>query len=179
MEELNRLVTESMARHGIEVPIDHRRLQWSKWSRCQSSFDLLLVPSKPGLFALAEELVAPGETAIAAGKRMLGIFQVSETTDLDIALVRLFAPRTSLAARLAEGRVFIRYAVIEDETQRHSAHASMQRWLATSAETASGVISEHGVSATPLQGAAASQNESNDQSETKELRPSALFLGDF
>jgi hypothetical protein len=179
MEELNRLVTESMARHGIEVPLDHRRLQWSKWSRCRSSFDLLLVPSKPGLFALAEELVAPGETAILASKRMLGIFQVSETTDLDIALVRLFAPRTSLAARLAEGRVFIRYAVIEDETQRHSAHASMQRWLATSAETASGVISEHGVSATPLQGAAASQNESNDESETKELRPSALFLGDF
>jgi hypothetical protein len=171
MEDLTRLVAESMARHGIEIAIDHRRLHWSKWSRCQSSFDLLLVPTKPGLFALAEELIAPGEAAMAAGKRMLAIFQVSETTDLDMAMLRLFAPGSRVAARLAEGRVFVRYAIVEDEGQRQSVHASMQRWLATSAETASGVVSEYGLAPTPRPEASASQKESNQEKEVQAPAP--------
>ena len=140
MEELTRLVTESMARHGIEVPVDPGRLQWSKWSRCRSSLDLLRVPTKPGLFALAEELVGPGEAA--AGKRMLAVFQINETQDLDISLLRLFAPDNELARRLADGRVFVRYVVVEDDTHRRSVYASMQRWLASSAETASGILGD-------------------------------------
>jgi hypothetical protein len=179
MEELTRLVAESMARHGMEIPVDHRRLQWSKWSRCQSSFDLLLVPTQPGVFALAEELVAPGETVLAAGKRMLAIFQVTETPDLDISLLRLFAPGSPLAARLAEGRVFVRYAVVEDETQRRSVHTSMQRWLATSAETASGVISEHSMPVTSEPGAMASQNESNKTTEKNDIHPPAPIPAGF
>src|SRR5438445_336128 len=74
MESLTRLVEESMARHGFEPPMDHRRLHWSRWFRCETSFDLLLVPSKPGLFALGEEIVAPGEMPVAGGKRMLAVF---------------------------------------------------------------------------------------------------------
>ena len=41
MEGLTRLVEESMARHGFEPPVDHRRLQWSRWFRCETSFDLV------------------------------------------------------------------------------------------------------------------------------------------
>ena len=50
MEGLARLVSDSLARHNFEAPLDHRRIEWSRWFRCESSFDLLLVPSKPGLY---------------------------------------------------------------------------------------------------------------------------------
>jgi hypothetical protein len=56
MEELVRMVAASMARHGCDTPIDHRRLNWSPWFRCELSLDLLLVPSAPGIFTLAEEV---------------------------------------------------------------------------------------------------------------------------
>jgi len=72
MEDLTRLVDDSMARHGFEVAVDHRRLQWSRWFRCESSFSLLLVPSAAGIYTLGEEILAPGE--IHGGKRMLAVF---------------------------------------------------------------------------------------------------------
>lgn len=56
MESLTRLVTDSLARHGFDRPLDYRRLRWSRWFRCESHHSLLLVPSKPGVFALAEEI---------------------------------------------------------------------------------------------------------------------------
>jgi hypothetical protein len=58
MEALTRLVTDSLARHGFDRPIDPRRLQWSRWFRCDSPHSLLVVPSKPGIFAMAEEVAA-------------------------------------------------------------------------------------------------------------------------
>jgi hypothetical protein len=57
MEALTRLVTESLVRHGLDRPVDPRRLQWSRWFRCDSPHSLLVVPSKPGIFALAEEIL--------------------------------------------------------------------------------------------------------------------------
>ena len=60
METLTRLVTESLARHGFDRPLDYRRLQWSHWFRCESHHSLLIVPSKPGVFALAEEVMNLG-----------------------------------------------------------------------------------------------------------------------
>jgi hypothetical protein len=59
MEELARMVAASMARHGCDTSIDHRRLNWSPWFRCELNVDLLLVPSAAGIFALAEEVI-PG-----------------------------------------------------------------------------------------------------------------------
>ncbi len=58
MEALTRLVTDSLARHGFDRPIDPHRLQWSRWFRCDSPHSLLVVPSKPGIFAIAEEVAA-------------------------------------------------------------------------------------------------------------------------
>jgi hypothetical protein len=92
MEGLTRLVTESLARNGVETPLDHRRLQWSRWLRCESSFSTLLIPSKPGLYALGQEVIAPGELPVAGGKRMLALFRVSEAEDLGMALGQLFLP---------------------------------------------------------------------------------------
>jgi len=139
MESLAHLVAESMIRHGVEPTFDHRRLQWSKWFHCQDSFSLVLAPCKPGLFALGEELVASGESATGERKRMLALFQISEADDLGMALGRLFLPGSPARERFASGRCFARYVVIEDAVQRQTAHAALQRWMASSAEAASGV----------------------------------------
>ena len=69
MEALTRLVADSLARHGLDRPVDPRRLQWSRWFRCDSPHSLLVVPSKPGIFAIAEEVMnlGPGNPS-EAGK---------------------------------------------------------------------------------------------------------------
>jgi hypothetical protein len=139
MEGLAHLVAESLVRHGFEPNFDHRRLQWSSWFRCHDSFSLVLAPCKPGLFALGEEVIAPGEMGVGEGKRMLALFQISEADDLGMALGRLFLSGSSERERFATGRCFARYVVIEDAVQRRTAYAALQRWMASSAEAASGV----------------------------------------
>src|ERR1700747_810186 len=69
METLTRLVSESLARHGFDRPVDYRRLQWSRWFRCESHHSLLIVPSKPGVFALAEEVMNLASTSHPADPR--------------------------------------------------------------------------------------------------------------
>jgi len=130
MEGLERMVSESFARHGGEPEFDYRRVQWSRWFRCADSLSLVLMSSKPGVFALGEEIVAPS----AGGKRMLALFQISETGDLGMALGRLFLPGSPERERLAGGRCFARYAVIEDPVQRHAAYTALQRWLSETPE---------------------------------------------
>ena len=144
MEGLAHLVAESLVRHGFEPAFDHRRLQWSSWFRCQDGFSLLLAPCKPGLFALAEEVIAPGELAVGDGKRMLALFQISEADDLGMALGRLFLSGSPERERFASGRCFARYVVIEDPTQRQIALTALQRWMASSAEAASGMADAGG-----------------------------------
>jgi len=62
MEDLAQLVADSLARHGYDAPLDHRRLEWSRWFRCDSSLTLLLVPTCPGIYALGEELGSAGDS---------------------------------------------------------------------------------------------------------------------
>jgi hypothetical protein len=153
MENISQLVDDSLARHGVEPTFDHLRLQWCKWFRCESSFSVLLAPAKPGIFALGEEIISPtpsamelrtpalsaGEGPSPVGKRMLALFQISETDDLGMTLGRLFLPGNPLRERLASGRCFARYTVIEDATQRSNANGIFQRWMQESAELASGI----------------------------------------
>jgi hypothetical protein len=136
MEGLLRLVSDSFARHGVDVPMDCRRLHWSPWFRCQSSFDLMLVPNDPGLFAIAEEIAPPGELATASGKRMLALLDISEADDVCLALARLFAPTHPLRARLAQGQCFVRFVIVGEEEQRRSAAADLKAWVASAAEIA-------------------------------------------
>ena len=142
MEGLSRLVSESLARNGVETPLDHRRLQWSRWLRCESSFSTLLIPSKPGLYAFGQEVIAPGKLPVTGGKRMLALFRISETEDLGMSLGRLFLPGAPDRERFAVGNCFVRYAVIEDVVQRRAAQSALQQWLTSSAETVSGVASD-------------------------------------
>jgi hypothetical protein len=135
MEGLTRLVAESLARHGFDRPVDYRRLHWSRWSRCDSPHSLLCVPSKPGVFALAEEIMSGGDGA----KRMLAVLQFGEDDDMAFVLDRMFSRENSMRARLASGRCFVRFVVIEDETQRRSIANALNQWLVTSGEKASGI----------------------------------------
>ena len=131
MEGLARLVNESLAHHGYEPKLDYRRLQWSKWFRCESSFSVLLAPCQPGIFALGEEIVSPGE---AGSKRMLALFHIAEAGDISLALGSMFLPGSLLRERLESGRCFTRYAVIENAAERAQAVAALQQWMTSSAE---------------------------------------------
>jgi hypothetical protein len=144
MESLNRLVTESLARHGFDRPVDYRRLHWSRWSRCDSPHSLLCIPSKPGVFALAEEVMDFGkaelETAASAEpRRMLAVLQFGEDDDMAFVLDRMFSRQNPMRARLASGRCFVRFVVIEDVTQRRSIATALNQWLISSGEKASGI----------------------------------------
>jgi hypothetical protein len=141
MEGLAHLVNESLIRHGFETTFDHRRLQWSQWFPCHDSLSVLLAPCKPGLFALGEEIIPPGDLVVGEGKRMLASFQISEANDLGMALGRLFLSGNPARERLSSGRCFARYVVVEDPTQRRTAYTALQRWMASSAQAASGVTS--------------------------------------
>jgi hypothetical protein len=136
MEGLAQLVNESLARNGVESTVDHRRLEWSKWFRFDSSDSALLVPAKPGVFALGEEVIPPSENA-TEGKRMLAIYHIAQTDDLGMALGRMFLPGNMLRERLESGHCFARYTVLEDAAQRQSALAALQQWMKSSAEVAS------------------------------------------
>src|SRR2546430_15489818 len=73
---------------GLEVA-------WSSWSRCESSFSMLLVPHRPGILALAEEIVDA-----AGGQRILGLFHVSGARGLSLAVGALICPGRPGGARL-------------------------------------------------------------------------------
>jgi hypothetical protein len=185
MEALTRLVADSLTRHGLDRPIDPRRLQWSRWFRCDSPHSLLVIPSKPGIFALAEEIMdlgaatshlgtattahvgtaAPGcherssaplggaalqrcdqlplmHAALAAEvapKRMLAVLQFSEDDDMAYVLDRMFTRINPMRSRLASGRCFVRFVVIEDQDQRRTICTALNQWLISSAEKASGI----------------------------------------
>lgn len=131
MESISQLVGDSLTRHGIEPSLDHLRLEWSRWFRCQSSFDVLLVPAKAGIFALAEEVTLASQDS----RRMLAVFEIRETDDLGMALGRLFLPGNPLREKLETGKCFVRYAVIEDSEERAATHKIFERWLHESTGT--------------------------------------------
>jgi hypothetical protein len=165
MEALTRLVSESLARYGLDRPVDYRRLQWSRWFRCESLHSLLCVPSKPGVFALAEEIMefvgnahvgtaapptgsgqalgCPAEQGSAGcggdSRRMLAVLQFGEDDDMAFVLDRMLSRDNPMRARLLSGRCFVRFVVIEDASQRRSICNALNQWMISSGEKASGI----------------------------------------
>ncbi len=153
MEALTRLVSESLARHGFDRPLDYRRLHWSRWFRCDSQHSLLFVPSKPGVFAVAEEIMdlgagpgshrddAPGGTAdsVTPARRMLAVTQFFEDDDMAFVLDRMLSRQNPMRARLLSGRYFVRFVVIDDPAQRRSICSALNQWMVTAAEKATGI----------------------------------------
>jgi hypothetical protein len=176
METLTRLVSESLARHGFDRPVDYRRLQWSNWFRCESHHSLLVVPSKPGVFALAEEVVDFGPDHVAtpasavprtlseakgsgtvpeagsrdpktpAANRMLAVTKFFEDDDMAFVLDRMLSQQNPMRARLASGRYFVRFVEIHDQIQRRSICSALNQWIISSAEKATGIGSHFATS---------------------------------
>jgi len=139
MVGLEQLVDVSLARHGVSANLDPGRLQWSSWFGCEDRLSIISAPAKPGLFALAEEIVGPGEFPCEGGKRMLALFRIAEAEDLGLTLGRLFLSGNPEREGLDPGRrYFARYAVLEGADQRHMARVTLERWMAASAELALG-----------------------------------------
>jgi hypothetical protein len=127
---------------------DSIRLAWSRWSRCESSFSLMLTPKQPGVFAIAEEIVAGDagpDFAATGSKRMLAILEIAAADDLARTLSQLFASTSVLRDRLLGGRCYVRYAVVADPQERAAVCAALQQWVATANEAATGIA--HGFTA--------------------------------
>lgn len=166
MEGLTRLVTESLVRHGFDRPLDYRRLQWSRWFRCDSHHSLLFVPSKAGVFAVAEEIThvattpkpalsaveravprseasGPAEDVDAASqpatRRMLAVSQFFEADDMAFVLDRMLSRPNPMREHFESGRYFVRFVAIEDGSQRRSIAATLNQWIASEAEKATGI----------------------------------------
>jgi hypothetical protein len=117
-----------------------QRVPWSRWFRCQSSFGLLLVPGQPGIYALAEEVLAPDDSEATGHKRMLAVFEFAEAEDLAAALSRLFSPGSYMRGRLLQGNCYLRYAVVPEARQRSAACRALQSWLTSAAGAARGIL---------------------------------------
>ncbi|MBZ5648759.1 MAG: hypothetical protein LAN37_16235 [Acidobacteriia bacterium] len=115
------------------------RLEWSRWSRCQSSISLALTPPLPGIFALAEEVISENASALVGNRRMIAVFDVQATDDLSHTLHGLFAPGSPLRPRIESGRCFVRFAVVPVRTQREAACIALRQWLAASTEAGSAI----------------------------------------
>jgi len=127
-------------------------MNWSRWFRCQSSFELLLVPSQPGVFALAEEVV---EGAGPESRRMLAVFEVAEAEDLSRAMSRLFAAGSPWREKLAEVRCYVRYAIAPSIADRRAAATALKNWLSAQREVASQIFEKAATTAEPAVSAAA------------------------
>jgi hypothetical protein len=168
MESLTRLVSESLARHGFDRPLDYRRLHWSRWFRCESHHSLLSVPSKPGVFAIAEEIMplpattthAGGPAAPGENRRMLAVTKFFEDDDMAFTLDRMLSWQNPMRARLESGRFFIRYVTIDDPAQRRSICAALNQWISSSSELATGIGSHFATSleVTPTEMTVASES---------------------
>ena len=148
MEAIARIVSESLARHGFDRPLDYRRLHWSNWFRCESHHSLLVVPSKPGVFAIAEEIVdfdaarPEAESRMpeaGPSRRMLAVTQFFTDDDMAYVLDRMLSSQNPMRARLVSGRYFVRFVVVEDQAQRRSICSALNQWIAGAGEKASGI----------------------------------------
>jgi hypothetical protein len=114
-------------------------MNWSRWFHCESSFGLLLVPSQPGVFALAEEVVQAAEPQ---SRRMLAVFEVAEADDLSRAMSRLFAAGSPWREKMAQVKVYVRYAIAPSIADRRTAAMALKNWLSAQREVASQIFEQ-------------------------------------
>jgi hypothetical protein len=132
MEQLPTIENVNPAAQRLAIEQGEERPHWSSWSRCESSFSLLLVPHKPGVYALAEEVIDAGSQS----RRMLAMFAVTQSDDLARSISQLFMSGHPLRERLGQCRCFVRYAVISDPAQRQSIAQALERWLLQASDRA-------------------------------------------
>lgn len=121
-------------------------MNWSRWFHCESSFELLLVPSQPGVFALAEEVV---QGVGPQSRRMLAVFEVAEAEDLSRAMSRLFAAGSPWREKMAQARCYVRYAIAPSIADRRTAATALKNWLSAQREVASQIFEKGTTTAEP------------------------------
>src|SRR5689334_21824826 len=114
-------------------------MNWSRWFRCESSFELFLVPNQPGVFALAEEVV---QATGPQSRRMLAVFEVHEADDLGHAMSRLFSAGSTWREKLGEARCYERYSVVPSVADRAAAVLALKTWLNSQKEVASQIFEQ-------------------------------------
>jgi hypothetical protein len=67
---------------------------------------------------------------------MLAVFEVEEAGDLSRALSRLFAASSRWRQRLADGRCYLRYAVVANAEERSGARAALKNWMKSQRDSA-------------------------------------------
>src|SRR5262249_28249617 len=112
-------------------------MNWSRWFHCESSFELLLVPRQPGIYALAEEIAQP---AGSTSRRMLAVFEGEESEDLAGSLSRWFAAGSPWRRRLEQARCYLRYAVAPQAEERRGAASALKDWLSSQRGTVSQIF---------------------------------------
>lgn len=112
-------------------------MNWSRWFHCESSFGLLLVPSQPGVFALAEEVA---QVVGTQSRRMLAVFEVAEAEDLSRAMSRLFAAGSPWREKMAQAKIYVRYAIAPSIADRRAAATALKNWLSAQREVASQIF---------------------------------------
>ena len=117
MEGLVRLVAESLARHGINLP--PARVEWSHWMQLESSL-CLSAPSYPGLYSVAERVIEHNLVTASEAIPHFAIFHEGHTQDLGFEMGRLCSPYSLLRDRIAKGDCWVRYAVMPFSTTQNS-----------------------------------------------------------
>ena len=140
MEDITRLVDDSMARHGFDVSLDHRRLLWSRWFRCESGFSLAAGAERRGnLHAWPKKWSRRARWLHRRQAHVGGFPDQRDRRSVRRAqpALRSWQPsagascfRTLLCALRHRGR----------PGQRKAACKALNQWLATSAETATGIV---------------------------------------
>jgi hypothetical protein len=77
---------------------------------------------------------------------MLAVTQFFEDDDMAFVLDRMLSRQNPMSARLASGRYFVRFVVIDDPTQRRSICNALNQWMVSSAEKATGIGSHFATS---------------------------------
>ena len=77
---------------------------------------------------------------------MLAVTQFFEDEDMAFVLDRMLSRQNPMRARLISGRYFVRFVVIEDQTQRRSICSALNQWMVSSAEKATGIGSHFATS---------------------------------
>ncbi len=70
---------------------------------------------------------------------MLAVTQFFEDDDMAFVLDRMLSRENPMRARLASGRYFVRFVVVEDPAQRRSICNALNQWMVSSAEKATGI----------------------------------------
>jgi hypothetical protein len=77
---------------------------------------------------------------------MLAVTQFFEDDDMAFVLDRMLSQTNPMRARLLSGQYFVRFVVIEDQSQRQSIWGALNQWMVSATEKATGIGSHFATS---------------------------------